>query len=153
MNNTVIIDLDGTLCNSAHREHHSRNGDWDAFHAGLWEDEAHEDVLMVVRALEFMNVDVVACTGRPEQHRVMTERWLIEKCVPIEQVLMRPEFDFRQDATVKMEQVELWHEDTRRDYAGTVQERVAFILEDRDRMVEAWRSAGFNCWQVRQGTF
>jgi hypothetical protein len=30
---------------------------------------------------------------------------------------------------------------------------VLVVLEDRDRVVRAWRDAGYECWQVQEGDF
>lgn len=152
---TIVIDLDGTLCDSAHRDHHARNGDWDQFHALLTEDEPHSDVLSFIKfmATDSFNVDVelVGCTGRNEQYRIATERWLMEHGALLDCVLMRPDHDFRPDHELKIEMLEKWHYESGAE--GRPQERVTFILEDREKVVEAWRNAGYNCWQVRPGNF
>lgn len=154
---TIVIDLDGTLCDSAHRDHHARNGDWDQFHAGCSEDLPHEDVLWLLRALSSLmdeeEVELVGCTGRNEAWRGATERWLIKHGVPLDDLIMRPDHDFRSDHELKMAMLQEWHLSTEPEQKRTIHERVAFVLEDRDKVVEAWRDAGFSCWQVRPGSF
>lgn len=152
---TIVIDLDGTLCDSAHRDHHARNGDWDQFHALLTEDKPHPDVLHLMDLLFNApdEVELIGCTGRNERYRIATERWLLEHGALLDCVLMRPDHDFRPDHELKIEMIEAWHEQTSGDDPWPVQDRVAFILEDREKVVEAWRNAGFNCWQVRPGNF
>lgn len=152
---TIVIDLDGTLCDSAHRDHHARNGDWDQFHALLAEDKPHSDVLrlmeILINALD--EVELIGCTGRNERYRIATERWLMEHGALLDCVLMRPDHDFRPDHELKIELVRDWLNATEPATNRRPQDRVAFILEDREKVVEAWRNAGYNCWQVRPGNF
>lgn len=153
---TVVIDLDGTLCDSAHRNHHACNGEWDAFHSLCSQDEPHSDVLWLVRLLAGHSseaVEVIGCTGRNERYRSVTEAWLMRHQVMLDAVLMRPDYDFQPDHKLKIELITDWHNATEPAANRTVQERVAFVLDDRDKVVEAWRDAGFNCWQVRLGSF
>lgn len=152
---TIVIDLDGTLCDSAHRDHHARNGDWDQFHALLTEDKPHPDVLHMIDLL-FNAPDVVqliGCTGRNERYRIATEKWLMEHGALLDCVLMRPGYDFRPDHELKIGMLEVWHSATEPATNRRAQDRVAFVLEDREKAVEAWRDAGYNCWQVRPGNF
>lgn len=154
---TIVIDLDGTLCDSSHRDHHARNGDWDQFHAGCSEDEPHEDVLWLIRALSYEavmgEVEVIGCTGRNEAWRGATEQWLIKHEVMLDDLIMRPDHDFRPDHKLKIEMLQDWHNATEPASNRRAQDRVAFVLEDREKVVEAWRDAGYNCWQVRPGNF
>ena len=151
----IVIDLDGTLCNSAHREHHAQNKDWDAFHGALSEDEPHRDVRGLITMLAH-GPELIGCTGRNERYRIETERWLTDWGIMLDRVLMRPDHDFRSDVEVKLALLEDWHEEERAMIGQDglrLQDRVLFVLEDRDKMVEAWRNAGFNCWQVRAGAY
>ena len=153
MTRAIIVDLDGTLCNSTHREHHAKNGDWDEFHAALAEDRPQSDVAELVRTFSEAGFLVAGCTGRPERYRIATERWLVEHDIPLDFVLMRGNYDFGSDAVIKPRAVLEWHEHTAEAALMTAQERVLFVLDDRDKVVEAWRDNGFNCWQVRHGGY
>jgi len=146
----VVIDLDGTLCDSSHRDHHARNGEWEEFHSRLAGDEPHPDVLWLVQAFaEAEDIELVGCTGRNESHRIATERWLMDHGALLDIVLMRPDYDYRAEHEVKIELVKDWHNATEPATNRRAQDRVAFVLEDREKAVEGWRAAGFNCWQVR----
>jgi len=151
---TVVFDIDGTLSDSRARDHHARNRDWDAFHAHIMEDPPHEDAATLVRWLSSHDdIELIGCTGRNEKYRKHTDTWLRQHKIPLEHVLMRPEFDFRHDTEVKPELLRDWHRATMPATNMRAQDRVAFILDDRDKMVEAWREHGFNCWQVRLGGY
>jgi len=151
----IVIDLDGTLCNTAHREH--LIGQWDEFNAGCKDDTPHPDVAWLVKmfcGFDFDEPILIGCTGRSEEHRTATERWLLENDLFVDFVLMRPAFDFRPDAEVKVELLQAWHDSTEEAEKGmTLQDRILFVLEDREKVVEAWRNLGLNCWQVREGAF
>ena len=63
---------------------------------------------------------------------------------PDNRLLMRKDGDFRHDSIVKPELIEnSWFDSN----------IIAFILEDRDSMVNEWRELGFTCLQVAKGDF
>jgi hypothetical protein len=157
MKRAIVVDLDGTLCNSGHREHLAVNKEWDQFHSALADDKPHGDVAWLIGVLSCAclsgEIEIIACTGRPEKYRAITERWLSGFGILFDEVLMRPDDDWLSDTVLKPQLVMEWH-DRQEDAAhGTAQERVLFVLDDRDRVVEAWRGHGFNCWQVRLGGY
>jgi len=149
---TIVVDIDGTLSDSRAREHFAQNKDWDAFHEHMMEDPPHEDVACLIRSLSD-SAQIIGCTGRSEIYRKATTEWLALHDIPLEFILMRPEFDFRSDYIIKPELLIGWHRASSTVPGQTAQERVAFILDDRDRVVQAWRELGFNCWQVRLGGY
>lgn len=148
MKRHIIIDLDGTLCNSAHREELARNREWEAFHDLLIHDQPHDDVVEFMRAADDLN-KMIALTGRPEKYRNLTLEWLNKNELNLfEQLIMRPDDDWRSDHVLKPEMLFT--------YFGSKEkalESVLVILEDRDRLVEEWRNLGFRCWQVQPGGY
>ena len=63
-------------------------------------------------------------------------------------LIMRPDVNFESDHELKPAMLAA--------ALGGMDEalrRVAFALEDRDKVVAAWRKLGFNCMQVRAGAF
>jgi FMN phosphatase YigB (HAD superfamily) len=151
----IVVDLDGTLCDSAHRDHLAQAKEWDRFHEAAKDDQPREDVAFFLRMTvgrmtdEFM---VIACTGRNERYRQATLRWLIDKDLAVfDAILMRPDGDWRPD--VEMKPVLLHEFMSSLDVSKGVFPKVAFILEDRDKVVEAWRNLGYKCWQVQPGGY
>ena len=149
MKDTIILDLDGTLCDWSHRIHLAHVKEWDQFHAGIPDDKVHTDVVMFVRMLPKEH-SVLICTGRNGAHRNATERWLRDNNIAIafDHMLMRPDNDRRQDHELKLALVD--------EHFGSRQEalaRVLLVLDDREKVVEAWRNAGFRCWQVQAGSY
>src|SRR4051812_6569456 len=96
---SAIIDLDGTLADCRHRLHHVLPGakrDWEAFFAGIYDDNLIHPVAAVVRSLA-RDYKIVLCSGRPEKYRGVTTKWLDEFNVPFDALYMRPDGDFRAD--------------------------------------------------------
>jgi phosphoglycolate phosphatase-like HAD superfamily hydrolase len=148
---TVVVDLDGTLCDSSHRDHYARNKQWDEFHAALGEDKLWPDVAAVLRALCLDGVRIVALSGRNERYRGPTIDWLLRhNLFEISQVILRPNNDYTPDHILKPEMLrdELFEGDLE-----TAKKDVMFILEDREKVVQAWRDLGFRCWQVQPGGY
>lgn len=108
----VILDIDNTLANNKHREHHLKKTpkDWDAFHAPdlVIKDELIEGVARVLTHFKELKYTFVALTGRYEDLRDTTMRWIQEK-LPIEikdeHLLMRPNGNMLSNAESKRERL------------------------------------------------
>ena len=145
----IVVDLDGTLCDCAHRQDYARAGQWEEFHGRLVHDRPHEDVAYFLKELSFYH-KVIAVTGRNEAFRQLTWDWLKKHKLDenIDEILMRPDGDWSPDHELKTQMLE-----KALGNKSTVLERVAIVLEDRDKVIEAYRNYGLPCWQVRPGSF
>jgi hypothetical protein len=152
MKDTIICDLDGTLANCEHRVHHVRNKpkNWDAFYAGVRDDEINGPVLHTVSKFLFYeggSYHIIFCSGRPERCREDTVWWLKEVAhiwdYKYTTLLMRKDGDHRADYIVKQE---ILNEHIDKD-------RVLFVLDDRQQVVDMWRRNGLTCFQVAEGNF
>lgn len=143
----LILDLDGTLCDMNHRVHLAQAKQWDEFHAGLEQDGVHEDVLLVLRFLPAF-VRVIVVTGRPMAHYAATVSWLRkhELWGMVDAIMMRPDTNFMKDHDLK-----LWLLDEFFEGREKWTNRIIAALDDKETVVEAFRNAGINAWQVRQG--
>lgn len=147
--NWIVVDLDGTLCDCSHRVHWAQAKQWDEFHSGIMEDRLHEDVARLIELFS-EDCDVMICTGRNERYRDITEKWMSITGIAhhISAFLMRPDEDFTPDHELKVRLVA--------DYFGSINfalGAVLMVLDDRDKVVQAWRDAGFRCWQVAAGAY
>lgn len=151
----VVIDLDGTLCNDAHRSHLASAGQWDEYHSLCKDDVPHADVVSFLRMCE--DETILAITGRNERFRQATYDWLGKHQLGayIDAVLMRGDDDYRPITEVKLRALEeylaegiTFEPDALK---SLVIARVLVCLDDRDKMVEAYREYGLPCWQVRPG--
>ena len=149
MKDVIVCDLDGTLANCEHRVHHVQNKpkNWDAFYAGVREDGINVPVLFVLDAFlnrEPIPFELIFCSGRPERCRADTEWWLDEVChITNFTLLMRKDGDFRADYIVKQEILD----------NAIPKDRVLFVLDDRQQVVDMWRRNGLTCFQVAEGNF
>jgi len=132
-----IVDVDGTL---AHIPEGGRNP-YDG-------SRAHEDVLdvavaRVVNILE-QSHSIVIMSGRDEDHRAVTEKWLLDNNVNYDLLYMRAAGDKRADHIVKLE---LFDKQLRHDF------HVVGVFDDRNRVVQMWRDIGLKCFHVQEGNF
>ena len=146
MNEIIICDLDGTLALDQGRAQeclHSGKRDWDAYY-----DRCHEDLpnLKVIELLENFSeiASIWILSGRVQRTRSVTLEWLETHRVPFHQLIMRADGDRTDDYELKLR----WAQEF-----GMTPASVWFILEDRTRVVEAWRAAGYTCLQVAAGEF
>ena len=166
MKDIIVCDLDGTLCNIDHRLHFvqvaegaprvANSGDiiyprkdWDSFFAGVPNDTVNEPVLEVLERFQFEGFKIIFSSGRPERCRLDTMEWLhkhtnlfgADKSGAL--LYMRQDGDFRRDDIVKQEILDKYIE----------KDRVLFVLDDRDQVVDMWRRNGLHCFQVAEGDF
>jgi hypothetical protein len=133
-----IVDIDGTLALNSSRGPY----DWRRAHT----DEPNRPVVLAVQALAaHPNVAaIIAISGREERARGITADWLTAWGVPYNELLMRPDGDYRPDEVIKEE-----------IYRQQLQHRflIAAVIDDRDRVVRMWRRIGLVCFQVAEGDF
>lgn len=133
----AIVDIDGVVADVRHRLHHvqGRPKDWDAFFAAIPDDPPLADGLALVRELAAA-YDVVYVTGRPEQTRADTMRWLERHGLPDGRLVMRRPRDRRPARLTKPELVRALAEGR----------EVAVVVDDDAEVCAAMRSAG---WPVQ----
>jgi predicted kinase len=133
----VIVDIDGTTALMAARSPFDETR--------VHEDRPNTPVITVIRAMAAAGNAVVFLSGRTNGCRAATCEWLCEHAgVPFQGLYMRAIGDGRKDAVVKLE---LFDRHVRDAYDVTC------VLDDRDQVVEMWRSLGLTCLQVAPGAF
>ena len=144
MEEIVIFDIDGTLADVSERVHHVRKKpkNWNAFFQGMAQDKAIHSVVRLCNILYASGIKILLCSGRSEEHRSETVQWLADKGVNYHELILRPDGDRRSDAVVKREML-----------AGLDRSKILFVVEDRSRVVEMWRSEGLVCLQCAPGEF
>jgi FMN phosphatase YigB (HAD superfamily) len=150
MKTWIVCDLDGTLCDSSHRDHLAREKQWDEFHSLLHLDKVHFDVAYSLRLMQAGGMNVVMLSGRNERYRELTYNWLATKAhFNPEHIILRPDNNYETDAVLKPRMLAEF-------LACSIEEapsHVLMILDDRDKVVEAWRNLGFRCWQTQPGGY
>jgi hypothetical protein len=105
------------------------------------------DELQCARAIhedDACSFGVVFCSGREDTARAETALWIAENVEVPGELWMRAAGDRRRDSIVKRE---LFDVHIRNRYA------VRYVLDDRQQVVDMWRSLGLTCMQVARGDF
>jgi len=135
--NAIITDIDGTV---AHMN--GKRGPFDWKRVGL--DDPDTPIIEALKAWKATGAQVIAVSGRDGSCQQETEEWLKAAEVPFDAIFMRPAGDFRKDSLIKKE-----------IYENYIKDRwnVIMVYDDRDQVVEIWRSLGLKCAQVEPGEF
>ena len=131
----IVVDIDGTIARMDGR------GPFDWHRVG--EDKPHTDIIYLVNELSRDNL-VILCSGRDNVCRSETLDWLRKHDVPYHELYMRPEGSMEKDRVVK-----------ERIYKDHIKGKynVLFVVDDRNQVVDLWRSLGLRCLQVAPGDF
>lgn len=146
---TVIFDLDGTLAliDERRRKATRPNGsfNWDEFFnpKNIPLDMPNYPVLGMYNLCYHNGVKCVIYSGRSARTKTATIHWLLDHIEGWHNLRMRPEGDFRPDDEIKRE----WIEEDIDRY------RVMAVYDDRQKVVDMWRSIGLTCFQVAPGDF
>jgi hypothetical protein len=140
--NCYVFDLDGTICDVKHRRQYvaTKPRNWDAWNAGLVNDEPNCPVLGVVQSMTYY-YPVFIVSGRSDDYRKQTEEWLKKYDISYNALYMRKYKDHRDDAIVKSEiadEIEKTH-------------NILGVFDDRKRVVDMWVNRGIWVFDVGQG--
>lgn len=174
-----IFDLDGTLADIEHRRHLIQKTicsacggvvmtfpkpkqvcepcggvgyttpDWPEFYRQCVNDEPKWPIIDTLIALARQGADVWIWSGRSSEVMNETREWL-QQYIPSDELeeielCMRREGDYTPDEQLKAG----WY-DALTDYD---QRRLVAIFDDRQKVVDMWRSKGLTCFQVAPGNF
>lgn len=133
----IIVDIDGTC---------ALMGDRSPYEHGKYHlDRPCNAVRDVVSALAAQGNKIVYCSGRKEAAREETWKWLNLHGFPDGRFLyMRKDDDNRKDSIVKYE---ILRDEISYNFFP------ALVLDDRNQVVEMWRSQGIPTFQVAEGNF
>lgn len=133
----VIFDIDGTL---AHMN--GKRGPFDWLKTDI--DDIDRTVSRAFKDHMTLGHRIFVLSGRSDEGRKPTEEWLDFHGLKYEQLYMRKAGDFRKDNLVKYEIYEQY-------IKGKFNVRV--IYDDRQQVVDMWRSLGMKVFQVEKGDF
>jgi hypothetical protein len=135
--NCYIFDIDGTLALKGDRSAY----DW----SRVSEDKPNTDVINIYSTLANAGFPIIIFSGRDEVCREATEKWLLDNGINDYALLaMRAEGNMEKDTIVK-EALYRAYLDGRYNVLG--------VFDDRNSVVQAWRSLGLTCFQVAEGDF
>lgn len=145
--NCFCFDLDGTICDVRHRRQYvaTKPRNWTAWNAGLVNDTPNVAVELVYKSLlnsrSAMDIDLFFVSGRSDDYRRQTEKWLKDHGFEWDYLFMRKYKDHRDDAAVKGEiadEIEKTH-------------NIIGVFDDRQRVVNMWIERGIWVFDVGQG--
>jgi beta-phosphoglucomutase-like phosphatase (HAD superfamily) len=126
----LITDLDHTLAASSWRDQH-RGGNWDAYHEMAKDDPPILPMISLINALS-LGAKIVCITTRPEKWRTLTMNWLLKHLVDIDELLMRPNDDFRPSPVLKVALAQQF----------LVEDENVVAIDDREDVLQAYRAVG-----------
>lgn len=133
----TIVDIDGTCALMGARSPYE--------HGKYHLDHPNGIVRDVLGALVAQGNRILYCSGRKQAAKTDTEAWLAKHGFPVgAMLLMRKDDDNRKDSIVKYEIL--------RDVISQHFYPV-LVLDDRNQVVEMWRSQGIPTFQVAPGDF
>lgn len=130
----IIIDIDGTLSTNITGR---SPFDWNR----VGEDLCNETVKNIVNSY---NGHVIICSGRDSVCKQTTVEWLKSNNIKYNMLLMREKGNVEKDSIIKKR---LFEDNIKGKFF------VEYVLDDRNQVVDMWRSIGLTCLQVAEGDF
>jgi hypothetical protein len=133
----IIVDLDGTLCNTTHRDHLFQEAKPDLNE--IWHQMAYDGVnewcLNIVKQFAAAGYKIIFLTGRGDEARNPTTQWLYRNVgMHIDyDLVMRLQNDHRPNQLIKHDLYMKW-------LAPTYD--VEFCIDDQQSIVDMWRNLG-----------
>jgi predicted kinase len=131
-----MVDIDGTLAHMGDRSPY----DW----TRVGEDTACDEMVHIMDALFTENYKVLLVSGRDGSCAKETAKWLKRNYIDFSDMFMRETGDNRKDSIIKLE---IFQNQIAPNYW------VRGVFDDRDQVVNMWRSIGLFCAQVAPGDF
>lgn len=141
----VVCDLDGTLSDGSHRLHllptenlHLTES-WSEFNRAAAGDSPIKSTIAVINGLWVSGFAVVILTGRSDEVRYETCKWLNENGVKFDEIIMRRQEDNRKDTVIKEEALRAIGLDN-----------IVCAFDDSPNVVKHFRSLGITTYQVTE---
>jgi len=85
----ALVDIDGLVADTRHRDAYAINRDWGTYFSMAGDDGLWQEGFDLVEKLEMIGYDIAWLTGRREDMRPLTEKWLRKKGFPDFPLIMR----------------------------------------------------------------
>ena len=153
-----IFDLDGTLADIEDRRQLAKDTakpgkklNWDTFFnpSNIGLDKPNHAVIKMAQILAESGHMIAIFSGRSQKMAWVTKHWLVKNNVPFHSIRMRPKDG--QDAYTPDDQLKSnWLD----DFSNRVgKDNILGVFDDRNKVVDMWRSKGLTCFQVAEGNF
>lgn len=148
MKDAIIVDLDNTLCDTNYKIGllEERPKKFKEFYALIPNDPINDWCLEIIERFAHSH-KIIYVTGREGTKQIMedTLAWLeAHDILDGTEIYFRKEKDYRHDIVVKKEIYDAYIKDLY---------KVSFVLEDRKKVVDMWRSIGLTCLQCCEGDY
>lgn len=143
----IIVDIDGTLADISTTIHILEKDatNWDEWAEATRKCPSNKWCEELIDAMYVRGYHIVFVTGRNNKYRALTKEWLKRHTTVKDYTLvMRPNNDFRSDELVKED---LYYDEVEKRYD------ILFVVDDRQRVVDAWRKLGLVCLQCARGDY
>lgn len=142
----VVCDLDGTLCNTDHRQKYMEGPrkDWKMWNATMVHDTVHKWCRTIVNQLFHVKYKIILCSGREDSYKNQTVEWLAKNMVNYDNLVMRMRGDHRKDSVVK--EIIL-------DFEILTRYTPIVFIDDRQQVVDMYRRRGYTVLQCAKGDF
>ncbi|MFC4225438.1 phosphatase domain-containing protein [Lysinibacter cavernae] len=134
-----LFDMDGTL---AHINAETQRSPYDEQLAS--DDKADPVISELLRLLAAAGHKIVIVSARRERYSFITSDWLKRNNIPYDHLVLRESHDTRPDHVTKRE---LFDRHIRQRFC------VQAVFDDRNAVVDLWRSLGLKCLQVQSGNY
>lgn len=131
----VLFDIDGTLALM-----NRSCFDFDK----VDQDIVWQPVLEMLYNMKFLGHQIILITGRDAEAKPKTLKWLEDNEIPYNEIHFRDKGNNEKDFVIKKA---LYEEHIKPYYD------VRFIFDDRNQVVNMWRTLGLPCFQVYYGDF
>ena len=151
MKKTIIFDLDGTLAIIDRRRDLAHMSDdkinFNILHdpSNIHLDEPNMPVVKMAQMFAEDGFNIVIFSGRSDKTATETLSWLSQNKVPFNKLVMRPHktMNFVSDEILKKHML---------DNHADIND-IFMVVDDRQKVVDMWRSLGLICIQVAEGNF
>ena len=131
--NAIIVDIDGTLTDTVNRIHYITNGkrDFESFFAECHKDPCKDHIKAICNSYSGI---VILLTGRHEELREKTEKWLSSYNVYYDFLYMKPNsMQYIKDVVFKKE---IYLDVISRSFD------IDYAIDDRELILDMWASVG-----------
>ena len=144
----VIFDVDGTLMDIRERRKfvEQKPKDWNSFnnHKNVMMDKPFDAVFLLAKTLQEAGFGIILSSGRKQSLETITLQQVEKEGLSPDMWFFRSETDFRPDNELKASHLN-------KIRAEGIEPIMAF--DDRDSVVDFWRSEGIKTFQPERGNF
>lgn len=144
---SILVDIDHTVSDAFWRDPMIDNGGWDAYHAASSRDHPIDDIVTLLNHMSNYYC-IIALTARPGKWRRLTMDWSLKHGIHIDELLMRADDNYHRAPELKIALA-------MQRFGDKLLEEVAFIMDDREDVITAFKGIGITALQVyarRTGT-